>query len=67
MRFKNYILAPENVNEASYQGNIGFEELAKFYQVANDEEIEQMENILKNEDWASFKQLIYKVLRTRLK
>jgi hypothetical protein len=50
MKFKNYILAPGELNEASYTGNIGFEELSAFYKVANKQERKQMEEILEKED-----------------
>lgn len=66
-RFKNYIMAPGTLNEAKYEGNIGFEELSAFYKKANDKEIEQMEKILNDEDWEAFKELIRKVVGTKLK
>ncbi len=50
MRFKNYIMAPGTLNEESYEGNIGFEELSAFYKKATPKEIEQMEKILNDED-----------------
>ncbi len=50
MKFKHYILAPGELNEASYPGNIGFEELSAFYKEASKQEIKQMEEILEKED-----------------
>jgi enolase len=52
--------------EAAYPGNIGFAEMAKFYQVADDKQIKQMEEIIKNEDWEGFKKLISKVIKVKL-
>ena len=58
----NYI-----INEAAYEGNIGFEELAKFYQIADQSDIKKMEEIIKDEDWIAFKRLIRKVTKVNLK
>lgn len=55
------------IDEASYPGNIGFEEMAKFYRKATDEDISKMEKILKKGDWHAFKKLIQKVLGVILK
>jgi len=66
--FKNYIInnINGNVDEASFKGNIGFIEMAKFYQIANKSEIAQLEKIIKNEDWNGYKKLIYKKLGVQL-
>ncbi len=67
-KLRNYILAPEGkLDEMTYEGNIGFEEMVKFYQKANDDQIEKMEEIIKKDDWESFKKLIRKVTGTKLK
>ena len=66
MKFKNYILSPD-LDEAAYMGNIGFEELTRYYQKASDKEIKIMEKIIKKEDWEGFKKQIYKVLDISLK
>ena len=65
--FRNYILAPENIDEAAYPGNIGFEELMSFYNNASDKEIKEMEDIIKKNNWMAFKDMIYKVLGKKLK
>jgi hypothetical protein len=44
-KFKHYILG-----EAAYQGNIGFMEMAQFYQTASKSDIKKMEQIVKKED-----------------
>lgn len=62
MKIRNYIL-----NEASYHGNIGFTELVEFYQKANKKQIDELEEIIKREDWSSFKKYIEKVLGVKLK
>lgn len=60
MKFKEYI------DEAAYQGNLGFQELAHFYQVADEKNIKKMERIIKKEDWNEFKKLIKKVIGVKL-
>jgi len=67
MRLKHYILEPGTLDEASYSGNIGFEELANFYKVASNEQKREMDKILEREDWNAFKELIRKVVGTKLK
>lgn len=62
MRLEHYI-----INEAAYDANLGFEELCKFYQIASQKELKKLEEILKNEDWESFKRLIKKCLKISLK
>lgn len=52
--------------EAAYKNNLGFQEMVKFFQVANDKQIEKMEKILKDEDWEGFKKIIKEVLGTQL-
>ena len=72
--FKHYISSPY-LTEASYQGNIGFEELVMFYNKATKQQIEQLEKFLKSLDdntltdkeWNEFKQLIKKVTNITLK
>jgi hypothetical protein len=66
MKFRQYILGP-GLDEASYRGNIGFEEMTRFYKKANPKQIKQMEKILDSSDWDAFVQLIQQVLGTRLK
>lgn len=56
-----------STNEASYAGNLGFEEMVKFYDKASDDEVGKMEKYLKNDDWDGFKKLIKKVLGVLLK
>lgn len=67
-KFRHYITAPEgHVDEMTYEGNIGFEEMVKFYQSASDKDIGTMEEYIKNDDWTNFKRLIKKVLGVVLK
>lgn len=66
MKFKNYILAPD-IDEAAYMGNVGFEEMVEYYQKASNDEIKEMEKIIKKSDWNGFKSLIFKVLGKKLK
>jgi hypothetical protein len=42
-------------------------EMAEFYQKASKSQIKKMEEIIKNEDWESFRMLIKKVIGTVLK
>ncbi len=55
------------ITEAAYPGNIGFSEMALFYQQASEKEIKKMEKIIKAEDWQGFKKLIQKALDIKLK
>lgn len=55
------------VNEQAYNGNLGFAEMVKFYQIASNSEISKMESIIKSEDWNGFKALIKKVTGDKLK
>lgn len=55
------------ISEMTYPGNIGFEEMVKFYQVASKSEIKQMEDIIKAKDWEGFKKLINKKIKVKLK
>jgi len=71
MNFKYYI----SLNEASYDYNLGFEELVLFYQKATDKEIQELEIFLKklddtqisSKDWDTFRKLIKKVTGILLK
>jgi hypothetical protein len=64
--FRNYILSPRQ-DEASYEANIGFQEMAMFYQKATHKQIEEMERIVRSEDWDGFKNMIRKVTGVKLK
>ena len=65
MKFTDY--AEERTDEVVSPNNIGFEEMAKFYQKATPQQIKEMERMFKNENWDKFKSLIYKVLGVKLK
>lgn len=67
MKFKHWILAPGQLDESSYPGNIGFEEMVKFYQMAKPNQIKEMEKAIKSENWEAFKNLIRKVVGVMLK
>jgi len=62
MKLKDYL-----ITEAAYPGNVGFQELVKFYDVASKKQIEEMEKIIKNEDWGGFKHIIKKTIGTKLR
>lgn len=55
------------INEASYPGNIGFEELVEYYRKATKKEEKIMKDIIRKEDWAGFKAQILKVVGVKLK
>lgn len=55
------------LGEAAYPGNIGFEEMVEFYNVASKSEITEMEKLIKRADWNKFKDLIKKVTGEELK
>jgi len=65
-KFKKYILMP-GLSEAAYPGNVGFEEMVKFWQTAGDKDLIKMQNAIENNDWNEFKRLIQKVVGTKLK
>lgn len=54
------------ITEAAYPGNVGFQELVKFYNVASKRQIDEMEKVIKAEDWDGFKKMIQKVLNVKL-
>ncbi len=60
MRLRQYI------DEASYIGNIGFEEMVKFHQLATTADLKVMQKIVEQDDWVAFKKLIQKVVKTEL-
>ena len=55
-----------NIIEAAYKGNIGFEEMINFYRKATPEEKKKMEEIVKNNNWNAYKKLIKDVLGVSL-
>lgn len=57
----------ESLHEASYEGNIGFQEMVQFYQVATSADIKKMENLIKNNNWNGVKFLFKKILGVTLK
>lgn len=61
-RFKQFI----TLQEASYPNNLGFQELVQYYQIATDEQIEEIEEYIKAEDWEGFKSQIHSVLGVEL-
>ncbi|MHC4237620.1 MAG: hypothetical protein ACYSSM_05130 [Planctomycetota bacterium] len=67
MKFTEYIL--EKLDEASYEGNIGFEEMTQFWKTASKEDIKSMNKILGKQkpSFNEFKELIRKVVGTKLK
>ncbi len=63
MKFRQYLY----LNEVAYKGNIGFEEMVRFMDVADESQIKKMENLIKKANWKGFKKLIEKVLGVILK
>ena len=61
MRLENFI------DEASYIGNIGFEEMVQFHKIATDTDLKVMQKIVEREDWRAFKLLIQRVIKVRLR
>ena len=57
----------ETIQEAVYDGNIGFIEMVEFYQEANPSEIKKMESMVKKGSWKGVKALFKKVLGVELK
>ena len=54
------------LNEVAFGGNIGFEEMVRFYQKASPDQVKEMEKLTKASDWKGFKRLIKKVLKVNL-
>ena len=67
MKIKEHIL--EKLDEATYKGNLGFEEMVKFWNTAKKEDLQTMDKILKRSkpSFNEFKDLIYKVIGVELK
>jgi len=67
MKLKEYII--EKLDEASYEGNIGFEEMTQFWKLASKEDIKDMNKLLSKgkPSFNEFKELIRKVVGIELK
>ncbi len=57
----------EHIREMVYPGNMGAIEMINFFQKASKKQIAEMDDIVKGEDWKSYKKLINKVLGIKLK
>jgi len=55
------------LKELAYQGNIGFEEMVRFMDIADETQIAKMNLFIKNNNWPGFKKLIEKVLGIKIK
>jgi enolase len=67
-KFKHYITAPtDQIDEATYEGNIGFEEMVDFYKKSTESEYNSMEDAISRNDWVAFKKLIKRVVGVNLK
>lgn len=53
--------------EAAYKGNIGFEEMIKFYQVASEREIRELEDLIDDDKVNQAWDLVEKVTGMKLK
>lgn len=53
--------------EAAYPGNLGFEEMMRFFQKASEKDVVKMQKIVKDENWEDYKKIIKKVLGVSLK
>jgi len=67
MKIREYIL--EELNEATYPGNIGFEEMVQFWRKAEKEDLKKMNKLLSKTkpNFNDFKELIRDVVGTELK
>lgn len=57
----------ENIQEAVYDGNLGFAEMIEFYNTASKIDIKKMEDMIKRGSWKGVKALFKKVLGVELK
>lgn len=55
------------LKEASYAGNLGFEEMIRLYQKATEEQIKKIEDIIRKGDESAFKKIVKKILGVTLK
>ena len=55
------------LSEAAYKGNIGFEEMVRFYRKANKAQEKNMDKAVKDNDFNLFKSLILQVIGVTLK
>jgi hypothetical protein len=68
MNLENYLREEMIVlDEAAYPGNIGFVEMVEFYQKATEQQIKQMEKIIKRNDFIGFANMIKKTIGVELK
>lgn len=56
----------QRFDEASYQGNLGYSEMLKFYKIASNKDIEEMERLLKAGDYKAAWRFLQKVTKTKL-
>jgi hypothetical protein len=56
----------ERIEEAAYQGNLGFAEMMQFFKVATKEQESLMDKYLKKNDFASAWSLLKKVTGVKL-
>jgi hypothetical protein len=50
----------------TYNGNLGFQEMVQFTQKATDDQQAKMDQVVKDENWVEYKELIATVLGTEL-
>jgi len=55
------------IDEAAYKGNIGALEMVQLYQKATAKEIKEIEKIVNNGDWVSYKKIVKRILGVSLK
>lgn len=58
--------AREFITEASYKGNVGFMEVMKFYQSANEDQVQEFQGYMEDGDTESAWKLIQQVTGTKL-
>lgn len=64
---KHYIINNKLIDEGANDYQVCFEDMAKFYNVADKTEIDEMKTFLANGDWYEFKKIIYQVLEAKVK
>jgi enolase len=55
------------LDEASYIGNLGFQEMVELYQKATADEIKKIEDVIKENNWKEFVKLVKKILGITLR
>ena len=57
----------KHIEEETYAGNIGFEEMVLLYRKADKRQIKLLNTLVKTNNWSNFQKLVEKILGRKLK